>query len=195
MEGCLSTVQVTPPMENKPAFAQHILWAPKKKRCHRRVISDIPSGGRVNTHSKIRKRLIFPCLEESERKEKEEALSNMPDCTEELNNDERISARTPDCSEDKLKRNRSGVQLDLSKATNLRVEYLKANQKGARNADPQRIKRKLALSSFRWNATTLFHKEQTLLTSEELPIWNFDAMVWMQIETTTFCKLICSNYW
>lgn len=149
MEGCISTVQVTPPVEDKPAFSQHILWAPKKKRLHRnRVITDIPSGARVNTHSKIRKRLIFPCLEESERKEKEEALSNMPECDEELN-DKKISARTPESSGDKLRCGESGVQHDLSKATNLRFENSRASQKGVRNADPQRIKRKLALSSFR----------------------------------------------
>lgn len=147
MEGCISTVQVTPPVENEPAFTQHILWAPKKKRSHRRVISDIPSGARVNTHSKIRKRLIFPCLEDGERKEKEEAPKNMPECDKVLNIGEKNSARTPNCSEGK--RNGSGVQLDLSKATNVRVGNLKVNQKGVKNADPQRIKRKLALSSFR----------------------------------------------
>ena len=149
MEGCISTVQVTPPMIDEPAFTKHILWAPKKKRSHRRVISDIPSGARVNKHSKIRKRLIFSCLEESEREEKEEAINNIPECDKALSSGEKNSARTPNCSEDKLRRNGSGVQLDLSKTANVRVEHLKANKKGVRSADPQRIKRKLALSSFR----------------------------------------------
>lgn len=148
MEGCVSSVQVTPPMEDSPAFAEHILWAPKKKRLHRRVIStNLPSGGdaRAHSHSKIRKRLIFPCPEESERKEKEEVSSNTLEAIEESNNDEKNSARTPDSCEDK--RNRSS--LDLLKANNVRVEQFKTNQKGVRNVDPQRIKRKLALSSFR----------------------------------------------
>lgn len=144
MEGCISTVQVTPPMIDEPAFAKHILWAPKKKRSHRRVIC-----ARVTKHSKIRKRLIFSCLEESEREENEEALNNIPECDKALRSGEKNSARTPNCSEDKLRRNGSGVQLDLSKTANVRVEHLKANKKGVRSADPQRIKRKLALSSFR----------------------------------------------
>ena len=150
MEGCVSTVQVTPPMEDSPAFAEHILWAPKKKRLHRRVIStNLPSGGgaRANSHSKIRKRLIFPCPEESERKEKEEVSSNTPEAKEQSNNDEKNSARTPHSCGDK--RNRSSPHLDLLKANNVRVEQFKTNQKAVRNVDPQRIKRKLALSSFR----------------------------------------------
>lgn len=150
MEGCVSTAQVTPPMEDSPAFAEHILWAPKKKRLHRRVISaNLPSGAgaRAHSHSKIRKRLIFPCPEESERKEKEEVSSNTPETKKESNNDEKNSARTPDSSGDK--RNGSSLRLDLLKATNVRVEQFKTNQKGVRNVDPQRIKRKLALSSFR----------------------------------------------
>lgn len=150
MEGCISTVQVTPPMEDSPAFAEHILWAPKKKRLHRRVIStNLPSGAdaRAHSHSKIRKRLIFPCPEETERKEKEEISSNTPEAKEESNNDKKNSARTPDSCGDK--RNRSSLQLDLLKANNVRVEQFKTNQKGVRNVDPQRIKRKLALSSFR----------------------------------------------
>ena len=143
MEGCISTVQVTPPMEDNPAFAQSILWAPKKKRLHRRVIRDTRSGTSVNTHSKIRKRLIFP-MEENERKEEEELKNNNPEYNKGVSNGEKNSARTPDCSEDK--RTGSGVQFDL---TNVEVEHLKASQKGVRNVDPQRIKRKLALSSFR----------------------------------------------
>ena len=150
MEGCVSTVQVTPPIEDNPAFAEHILWAPKKKRSHRRVISsNLPSGAgaRAHSHSKIRKRLIFPCPEESERKEKEEVSSNTPEAKKESSNEEKNSARTPDSSGDK--RNGSGLRLDLLKATNVRVEQFKTSQKGVRNVDPQRIKRKLALSGFR----------------------------------------------
>ena len=149
MDGCVSTVQVTPPMEDKPAFAQHILWAPKKKRLHRRVIADVPSRASINTHSKIRKRLVFPSLEGNERKEKEEALSNMPEDVEKLGHEEKIGERTPNICQDKLRCRSNGVHLGLSNATNLRVESLKANQKGVRNTDQQRIKRKLALSSFR----------------------------------------------
>lgn len=149
MEGCVSTVQVTPPMEESSAFTEHILWAPKKKRLHRRVISaNLPSGdgARAHSHSKIRKRLIFPCPEESERKAKEEVSSNSPEDKEKSNNVEKNSARTPDSSGDK----QNGSSLHLLKATNVRVEQFKTNQKGVRNVDPQRIKRKLALSSFRW---------------------------------------------
>lgn len=148
MEGCVSTVQVTPPMEESSAFTEHILWAPKKKRLHRRVISaNLPSGdgARAHSHSKIRKRLIFPCPEESERKAKEEVSSNSPEDKEKSNNVEKNSARTPDSSGDK----QNGSSLHLLKATNVRVEQFKTNQKGVRNVDPQRIKRKLALSSFR----------------------------------------------
>lgn len=141
MEECLADVQVTPPTEDNAAFAQHILWAPKKKRLHRRMIRDVPSGARRG--SKIRKRLIFP-IEENERKEEEELSSDVSEYMNEVNNGKKDSLRTPDCSEDK--RNGSGVKLDLLK---VRADHLKASQKLTRNVDPQRIKRKLALSSFR----------------------------------------------
>ena len=152
MEGCISTVQVTPPMEDNPAFTQNLLWAPKKKRLHRRVITpDLLSAARTGAtarpHSKIRKRLIYPSPEESERKDEEEVSSNMPECKMQSNNEEKLSMRTPDCSGDK--RNGSSFHRDLSKAANVRVEQLKTNQGRVRNVDPQRIKRKLALSSFR----------------------------------------------
>lgn len=147
MEGCISTVQVTPPIEDNATFAQHILWAPKKKRLHRRVISsDLPSGARAHSHSKIRKRLIYPSLEENERKDTEEDSSNMPACKKDPHNEEKHSLRTPDSSGDK--RNGSGVHLNLSKPADVCVEQFKTNHK-SRNVDPQRIKRKLALSSFR----------------------------------------------
>ncbi|KAK2548270.1 hypothetical protein P5673_031597 [Acropora cervicornis] len=149
MEGCMSTVQVTPPMETKPPFSQHILWAPKKKRLHRRVVADTPSRARINKHSKIRKRLIFPCLEGSERKEEEEKLSDMPEDIEKLDNAEKIGARTPNISKDKLRCGVNDLHLGVSNATNLRVQQFRANQKSVENADPPRTKRKLALSSFR----------------------------------------------
>lgn len=193
MEGCISTVQVTPPMEDKPAFTQHILWAPKKKRLHRRVISaDLPSGARPHTHSKIRKRLIFPCPEESERKDKEEVPSNMPECKKESNIGEKHSARTPDCSGARDKRNGNCLHLDLSKAT-LKTT---TNQKGVRNVDPQRIKRKLALSSFRWETKhfkTLNIAESIKLNigiqlSKIQKIWRRKKTL-TQFETAIFWKL------
>ena len=149
MEECLADVQVTPPTEDNAAFAQHILWAPKKKRLHRRMIRDVPSGARRG--SKIRKRLIFP-IEENERKEEEELSSDVSEYMKEVNNGKKDSLRTPDCSEDK--RNGSGVKLDLLK---VRADHLKASQKLTRNVDPQRIKRKLALSSFRWKNCDIHH--------------------------------------
>lgn len=148
MEGCVSTVQVTPPMENKPPFEQHILWAPKKKRLHRRVVADTSSRAR-NKHSKIRKRLIFPCLEGSERKKEEETLSDMPEGIEKLDNADKIGARTPNISEDKLRCGVEDLHLGVSNASNLRVQQFRAHQKRVEHADPPRTKRKLALSSFR----------------------------------------------
>lgn len=176
MEQCISTVQVTPPTEDNPAFAQHLLWAPKKKRLHRsRVISaNLPSGARAHSHSKIRKRLIYPCPEESERKDEEEVPSNMPECKMECNSEEKHSLRTPNCLENK--QNGSSLRLDLSKAGNVRVEQFKASQKGVKNVDPQHIKRKLALSSFRWRKKKHFIKTQ--LSNWELlkAVWNYDIL-------------------
>lgn len=184
MEGCISTVQVTPPMEDNSAFAEHILWAPKKKRLHRRVMSaNLPSGAIAHSHSKIRKRLIFPCPEESERKEKEEVSSNIPEAKKESNNEEKNSARTPDSSGDK--RNESSLQLDLLKATNVRVEQFKTNQKGVRNVDPQRIKRKLALSSFRWRKKKHFTEtKHWKILAFSRRIYNFNAVWDCDIESS-----------
>ena len=148
MERCVSAAQATPPIEDNPSFAQHILWAPKKKRLHRRVISsDLPSSARAHSHSKIRKRLIYPSLEDNERKGEEEESSHMLECKKDSYSEEKHPLRTPDCVGDK----RNGVHLshlNLSKPTDARAQQLKTNHKD-RNVDPQRIKRKLALSSFR----------------------------------------------
>lgn len=145
MERCPPTVQATPPIEDNPSFTQHILWAPKKKRLHRRVISsELPSSARAHSHSKIRKRLIYPSLEDDDRKDEEEEKRHLLECKQDSYNEEKHSLRTPDCAGNK----RNDVHLKLSKPTDARAQLLKTNHKG-RNVDPQRIKRKLALSSFR----------------------------------------------
>ena len=145
MEGCITAVQVTPQVNSEMAFSSHILWAPKKKRAYRRMTTEIPSGARV--HSKIRKRLVFTNVEDHERKVTEEVSSNTPEKEEEFAkvlND--CTTKTPDCSDANGK---ASLQLNPVLEMDLRVEQLKNKQNGVRNSEHQRIKRKLALSSFR----------------------------------------------
>ena len=146
MEGCISAVEVTPQIGDERAFLRHILWAPKKKRPYRRMTKEIPSGARV--HSKIRKRLMFSDVEDHEREEIEEISSNSPERKEDFDkvmNDYK-SSKTPESSEDS---ERSRPHIDGLMAMDVRVGQLKMSQNGGRNADHQRIKRKLALSSVR----------------------------------------------
>lgn len=130
--------------------------------------------------SKIRKRLIFP-IEENERKEEEELSSDVSEYMKEVNNGKKDSLRTPDCSEDK--RNGSGVKLDLLK---VRADHLKASQKLTRNVDPQRIKRKLALSSFRWKNCHFDQQPCPRKSAHLKNLWFFDLEA---VELRAFKKL------
>lgn len=108
-------------MEDSLVFVEYILWVLKKKCLYWRVILiDFLLGGdvRVYLYLKIRKCLIFLCLEESERKEKEEVLSNIFEVKEELNNDEKNFVRMLNSCEDKWNRS----SFDLLKVNNVCVE-------------------------------------------------------------------------
>ena len=145
MQACISTIQVTPPMEDKSALPEHILWAPKKKKnpYRRRIRGIVVAFDKRAVHSRCRKRLVFKSdseTDELEREVREEASKSAS--TNKGKSKEESIPKTPNC---KVAREEHAMGVSLLR----RSKLSSASRQGRPKSHENIRRRKLSLSNFR----------------------------------------------